>query len=245
MDSPLLYDQWAPADAIWSAWAKPVLFHPSLWESHIPTTNCTLPQVSCPWMPPSTDGWCMVVNMPGLESIAYGWLCAQAGFRPVPLFNGVPSLFNALINVSPLLAGLYFLGPQLEKLPLSNTAPPVFLIDSRRMEGNPTPNRFDNRWVVTPQDFPSANRLLHHGIDKLCYIGSTVPEDIAVVFKRWQESGIHLRSVTADGVSTPLAIPNPSIFRRLSERLSLLFSLRRSSAGGFGGLIPEPQKGGG
>ena len=58
-------------------------------------------------------------------------------------------------------------------------APPAFLLDSDRMKAPaPDPGRFDNRWLVFPQDFPSAAFLrsrVHLGVanDRPCPRWST------------------------------------------------------------------------
>ncbi len=244
IDIPLAYEEWAPADGRWSPWVKAVLFHPRTWSLG-PQTDARLPEVDTSWAPPADSAWALVVDAPGTECLTLAISLARRGWRPVPLFNGVPSLASPLIDVLPLIAGLAALGGELSRLALAPSAPPVFLLDSRRMLGAPLPNRFDNRWVVTPQDLPSANRLRHHGVTQvLVVMAPPLAEDLAAVLKRWQEDGLTLFQ-QAGPLRQPLDVPRPRRFRWLLERLLVMWGLRRSSAGGFGGMIPEPSKGGG
>jgi hypothetical protein len=242
---PLAYDQWAPADARWSSWVKPVLFHPKFRLVHSQVQPIPLPVHDATWAPASTDGWAIVVDAPGTEGLSIGLGLARRGYRPIPLYNGVPSRESPLIDVEPLITGLDSAGRELEGLGLSPDAPPAFLLDSRRMSGVVRPRAFDNRWVVTPQDLPSANRLRHHGITHVLVIGQPpLAEDLSAVLKRWQEGGVRLYQQFGPDRTT-IDVPRPPRFRWLIERLGVMWGLRRSSAGGFGGYIPEPSKGGG
>jgi hypothetical protein len=242
---PRAYDQWAPADGRWSAWVKPVLFHPMFWSLRLQAPPGDPPTHDATWAPPADGGWAIVIDAPGAEGVAIGLGLARRGFRPVPLYNGVPSLSSPLIDVLPILVGLEKSADELERLPLPADAPPAFLLDSRRMLGTPRIRSFDNRWVVTPQDLPSANRLRHFGINQVLVIEEPpVAEDLAAVLKRWQEGGVALHHQFGPE-RRPLDVPRPPHFRSLFERLAVMWGLRRSSAGGFGGYIPEPAKGGG
>ena len=243
-DIPLAYEQWAPADGRWSPWVKPVLFHPRNWSLRLQAVG-SLPEVDASWAPPADGSWALVVDAPGSEGLSLAIALARRGFRPVPLYNGVPSMSSPLVDVIPLIAGLEALGGELARLPLTPDAPPVFLLDSRRMSGTPREKVFDNRWVVTPQDLPSANRLRHHGITQVAIVlAPPVAEDLASVLKRWQEGGLVLQHQLG-AERQPLDVPRPRWFRSLRERLMVMWGLHRSSAGGFGGYIPEPSKGGG
>lgn len=243
-DVPLAYDQWAPADGRWSPWVKPVLFHPRNWSLRLQVIS-SLPEVDANWAPPADGSWALVIDAPGTESLSLAIALARRGWRPVPLYNGVPSMLSPLVDVIPLIAGIEALGGELARLPLKPDAPPVFLLDSRRMSGMPREKTFDNRWVVTPQDLPSANRLRHHGITQVAMVlAPPVAEDLASVLNRWQEGGLVLHhQISAE--RQPLDVPRPRWFRSLRERFLVMWGLRRSSAGGFGGYIPEPSKGGG
>ncbi len=241
-DIPEAYEQWAPADAIWTPWVKPVLFYPKFWSTRSSTPNQPLPVMAFAGLPPADGSWAIIIDAPGNEGLTIGVALARTGYRPIPLYNGVPSNESPLIDVSPIISGLENGGRELENLRLDTDAPPVFLLDSRRMLGEPRVRSFDNRWVVTPQDFPSANRLQHHGISQVLIIAADkVADDLAAVLKRWQDGGLQIFQQKADE-RTPLQIPKPPRFRWLMERMAVMWGLRRSSAGGFGSYIPEPSK---
>jgi hypothetical protein len=87
---------------------------------------------------------------------------AKLGYRPVPLYNGVrgDKDYDNLIDGEDLQNWLFAGAKVLKDLEISRDAPPVFLLDSRRLKAK-TKKRgiFDNRWVVFPQDMPSSNFL--------------------------------------------------------------------------------------
>jgi hypothetical protein len=247
-----LFNLWAPAESIWSVWAKPVLFAEM---SSVPMASpLVLPSVILP----QVDGpAAVVVDLPGRDSVTVGLALAQFGYRPVPCFNGTagPSLDvanSAVVNVTPILTALAEGASMLSHLALSPEAPPAFLIDgNRRRESRLlAPGRFDNRWVVFPQDFPSATFLLQHGIRSILLVqkgGAVQPQsDLAHVLRRWQEARIPVLAWDPDtgSAASPLDIVRPSQFRAAWYRALTILGLRRNSAGGFGSIVPEPSSGG-
>ncbi len=113
----------------------------------------------------------------------------------------------------------------------------------------PKPGAFDNRWVVFPQDFPSATYLRARGITEvlLLHEGREAAEDLAHVLRRWQENGLRMQSAAPleRGRISDLVVKRPSGFRRAWYRVIAAAGLRRNNAGGFGGVIPMPSSGGG
>jgi hypothetical protein len=191
------------------------------------------------------------VELPGEMSIQYGVALAQRGFRPVPLFNcatGAP----AAIPWEALVHHLKAAAPELSKASLPTDAPPAFLLDSRRVRPSlaPVPGTFDNRWVVFPQDFPSAGFLKSRGIRTILilqeFAGAKPQDDLAHVLVRWQEAGLELKSAAISDVAQqlPITAQKPSFFRALFYRIGVAVGLRRTSAGGFGGVVPQPSSGG-
>ncbi|MFN7138848.1 MAG: hypothetical protein ACK4UN_05885 [Limisphaerales bacterium] len=253
-----LFEMWAPPESIWSVWAKPVLFAELKIIHKPPTFDLPWPEIQFN----STPGTAIVVDLPGVDSIDTGLALAAKGFRPVPLYNSscgpfdLPQDFRlsgaSLVNMEPIQRKLVDNAERIAALHLPPTAPPVFLLDSNR-KGNlpPTPGKFDNRSVVFPQDFPSANFLLSHGIRQVLLLqknGRNRPEsDLAHVLLRWQEAGIQLFlfDSTVHLEAQPLKVAKPSNFRALWHRALAMLGLRRNSAGGFGSLIPEMSEGSG
>lgn len=246
-----LYETWAPPDAVWSRWVKPVLFA----STDLPV----LPDAGGAAVPASSEpsgprGWrpaahldpqaAYVVDLPGAASVEAGLELARAGYRPVPLYNTTrhPA---AVVEVDAILARLATGGGELAALSIPPEAPPAFLLDSRRLApaAPPAPGRFDNRWVAFPQDFPSASFLRSRGIQRVVVVqeGEGEPAlDLAHVLLRYQRAGIEvlLQSPDVTASPRPIEVRRPSLFHSLFYRALTLAGLRRNSAGGFGAIIP-------
>jgi hypothetical protein len=167
---------------------------------------------------------------------------------PVAALVGVHDS-NAVIDVEPIVHALEAGAGVLQGLALPSDAPPAFLLDARRRQGAPAaPGRFDNRWVVFPQDFPSGTLLRSHGIHE-AIVGTEAdgrPEgDLLHVLRRWQDAGLRIRHHRlGTDVPTELHVPRPSHFRATWYRTLALFGLGRAAVGGFGTRIPVPSEGG-
>lgn len=244
------FDVWAPVGVEWSAWAKPALFagldRARLMEQSLGDWRTT--DVS--WAPSPRRRVAIVVDLPNVRAVQMGMALAAIGYRPVPLFN-VTVGRDPIIRIDPLADALGEAVAPLAELRIPLDAPPAFLLDSRRMspEAPLLPGKFDNRWIVLPQDFPSGNRLLARGIGEVLLVQATddAPrEDLAHVLLRWQRAGVRLQllNVTGNRQPAPITVRPPTLFRRAWYLLLALSSLRRSSAGGFGGMIPLPSEGG-
>lgn len=251
-----LFDLWAPADAVWSPWAKPVLF--------ADLDNAAL--AAAPAEPPADlkpgdlsnvsqfsniadRATAIIVDLPGAESALTGLALARSGYRPVPLFNNAFHS-QAVIDVAPILRRLAEGADSLHGL--APEAPPAFLLDAGRMTANAPigPGRFDNRWMVFPQDLPSASFLLARGLPRAVVLQRQTgqpAEDLAHALLRWQQSGLEIFALdpAAGGPPQPLPIQKPSRFRALWHRALAIGRLSRNSAGGFGMVIPIPSQGGG
>ncbi len=254
MNASELFDLWAPPSAVWSSWAKPVLFAelgtaPAL-DLHVEP----LPAMDLRADQPTA----VVVDLPSAEAVKAGLALAEHGFRPVPLFNGArgPQALStgsvALVDNDPILAWLSAGAQVLARCTLANDAPPAFLLDSRRQPPatDASPGRFDNRWMVFPQDFPSANYLRSQRIIRALLIQSDArcqpPEDLAHVLRRWQEAGLPLFVAGWGTAATPqpLAVNRPKRFRSMWHVVLAVMGLRRNSAGGFGSIVPMLPSGG-
>jgi hypothetical protein len=254
MDGSQLFEVWAPQDSVWSRWAKPALFTqppPALPATAMPVHSADAP---LPEEPPAFDAgpidtWtAFVVDMPGPRSVDLGLALARAGYRPVPLFNTAYHA-AAIVPVEPIVRKLQDAEPEMRSMVLPADAPPAFLLDATRLDPSTAaaPGRFDNRWVVFPQDFPSANFLLSRGIRQVIVLQADGLQgkprlDLSHVLRRWQEAGLQLYAQDPDGQVPPreLQVERPSAFRSLFYRALTLAGLRRNSAGGFGSIIPVP-----
>ena len=240
-----VFDQWSPIDSIWSPWSKPALFAQSRSDSYepVPDQAPTTP-ILAPWARGLKAGTGIVLDVPGRICIPAALQLARMGFRPVPLFN-VTTGPNAVVDVLPILDGLYSGAAILQSLKLAPDAPPAFVVDAHRcpMSSPGSPGEFDNRWLVFPQDFPSAKFLLSHNINAIVWAhtpGHLLAPDLSQILRRWQIAGIAIYSVDLESPDAPqpLAVPRPPMFRMMWQRAIAAFGLRRSSIGGFGAKIP-------
>lgn len=242
------YAAWAPDDVEWARWAKPVLFTqlgaiPDAEPSSLPAWN------AIEGLPDAGGGVAVVVELGGEESLLAGLALAARGFRPVPLYNGTTGPKPA-VDVGVIARWLQPGAEYLSKAGLRPEAPPAFLLDARRSAGAAGPGEYDNRWVVMPQDFPSAAFLQSRKIREVILVQrgtTTAREDLAHVLRRWQEGGVRILALDLirGGAPEPIDVPRPSAFRVSWYRLIALLGLRRSNVGGFGGMVPEQASGGG
>ena len=263
MDRKELFLTWAPTAAVWSRWAKPVLFTQLTAQSAAgdPSANVTPIDFAAALatVPGATSEGKMaiVINLPGAESVDAGLTLTHSGYRPVPLYNCTDGP-SAVVSVKEIIARLMAGADILQGLALPDDAPPAFLLDSDPLQGAlpPSPGQFDNRWVVFPQDFPSAIFLRSQGIERVRLIQRNRPtadDDLAQVLLLWQHNGLAVDTMILNGTTeiVPLA---PIEFRpsvgwggHLWYRAFLFMSTRRrrSNVGGFGAVIPRPSSGGG
>ena len=237
-----LFDAWAPDGVEWSAWAKPVLF--AQWPDTMTpaATDPRWPDANYLWLPQAGGRTVLVIDLPAVESVRTGVAFARRGYRPVPLFNTSHGP-SAVLELAPLFLALGQGALQLKSMSLASNAPAAFLLDADRMQPPvpPSPGSFDNRWVVFPQDFPSATFLRAHGVTDalLIHNGKNVQEDLAHVLLRWQQGGLRITSASpSDSATHELAVPKPSWFRLAWYRMLTMSRMRRNNAGGFGAVIP-------
>jgi len=252
-----VFSVWAPQDSIWSPWVAPVLFAQTYWDTRIKSEPVT-PQ-HLPWLQKQMGETALVVDLPGADSVEVGFALAAVGFRPVPLYNaspgpeeivglgaGSPGVWNTVIDMGPIVDAISRVTASLQRLEFSQHAAPAFLLDSTRLSGTRSVDSgmFDNRWMVFPQDFPSASFLVAHGIRQALLVQKDRAEpqdDLAHSLLRWQEGGIKVLSKKLDDDSPPseTAVKRPSRYKATWYRALAQLGLRRSSAGGFGSYIPE------
>jgi hypothetical protein len=246
MTNEQCFEIWAPDASPWSAWAKPVLFSQmsATWTAR---GEGGLDEGVKANLPAFASDQALVVDLNGTDAVRVGLELARRGWRPVPLFNATTAP-KSVVNVMPTMELLWTAGEQLAQLTISPDAPPAFLLDAQRMQGDPRPGDYDNRSLVLPQDFPSATLLRSRGITSALLIqtGSSGPrEDLCHVLLRWQQGGVRLGWVSTAGGRGDLQVSPPSMFRSAWYRLIILLGFRRNNVGGFGGAVPEVSSGGG
>ncbi|MDR2462515.1 MAG: hypothetical protein LBD30_01895 [Verrucomicrobiales bacterium] len=250
-----LYEMWTPEDSPWSPWVKPALFAGGE-KFHDPgppadaqnfTRDDTLPAVPPAWSAPQNA---LVVDLPADAAMAAAAQLARAGYRPLLLMN---TSYGAreVVDTRGVLRALKPVAEWMERANLSPSAPPAFLLDAHRNKDGGLavkPGDYDNRWLVFPQDFPSAEFLQDRGVGKilLYHAGRRVPaDDLAHVMLRWQEAGLSVSvlNVAKEQSPQPLTVSAPPSYRSWLYRLLVMLKLRRNSAGGFGATVPMPSSG--
>ena len=106
------------------------------------------------------------------------------------------------------------------------------------------PGRFDNRSISFPTDFPSANFLLAHGVERVVLVQTDALQpqaDLAHTLRRWQEGGIEIAAKALAQPEAPVVcmVARPSRFRNLWYRLLATGGLKANPLGGFGGMLTE------
>jgi len=257
-----IYSVWAPESSIWSPWVAPVLFtRLACVDSSGPVQE--MPTVDLGFLGHLTGrNTVIVIDLPGARSVEIGIQLVREGYRPVPLYNGLPgsgmseqvsilspNALGATVDVAGLMDALCRGTRILRGASLASDAPPTFLLDSDRLMGNRplAVGMFDNRWRVFPQNLPSGRFLLAHEVQNALLISlwAQPREDLAHVLLRWQDSGIKIysKSLGNDEYACVIQVSPPSRFRRAWYRVLAIVGLRRNSAGGFGGIVPDTSAG--
>ena len=262
MNKETIFEIWAPEAAIWSPWAKPVLFaHLDSVSTEIPA----LPELAeLTWAPFLDAGLAIVVDVPGAEGVRLGIALAHRGFRPVPLYNAVPLPSSestpdrfcpppslSAVDVVPTVAALRYYADALAAIKLPANAPPAFLLDANRHARDQVvkPTDFDNRSVCFTTDFPSANVLVAQGIKKVLLVqGSSLQpqRDLAHILRRWQDAGLALQRLQLDspGAVESFHVFRPSWYGAMFQRALAAFGLRRADGEGFGSWLNDSASGG-
>jgi hypothetical protein len=195
-----IFEIWAPRGAAWSAWASPVAFAilncDELGVRAASATSTGALNI------PVTPGVAYVIDLAGASAVRLAMSLARAGLRPVPIFNASPlpltpgeAARSALVDMTYVSRELCFAASELSSLSIQNEAAPVFVIDANRMSGKfSLDQRFDNRWIVYPQDFPSGAKLREHGITRIVTIQHTemIADDLNDVLMEWQNAGLEI-----------------------------------------------------
>lgn len=272
-----IYSVWAPQESPWSPWVSPVVF-PSLHVVSSTEEVAADPAAAEICRSEPIGKTAFVLDLPGADGVTAGIAMVKGGYQPVPLFSGAPGPTSfgfdlheitstqalparqslqagtsfCVVDMAALLQAMQQATATLLQSPIPPDAPPAFLLDSFRLQGHraPRPNLFDNRWMVFPQDFPSALFLQGRRIERIVLVQKNELEprdDLKHVLRRWQDAGLEIRAVDLQsaGGSQIIHVSRPSRFKALWHRAVAIWGLRRNSAGGFGSFIPEPSSGGG
>jgi hypothetical protein len=170
--------------------------------------------VAASGLPPQTM-W--VVDLRGAGSVAFGAALTAATAEwvaPVLTFHNWPAE-NEFVPAEETLSALIATQPYLPDSDGSAEVP-VFLLDSWRLAyryDSPDPEVTDNRYMLTPADFPAPEVLLQRGIRRVVYVvedlqvSSAEEDDLHEVFLAYENAGIAVS--IADLNLLALAQPGP------------------------------------
>lgn len=189
-----IFKIWAPVGAKWVDWVRPVPFV-AIKESFkfYEISNFTIPNIN--YINELSKDTAIIVDLPGNESIKEGLGLAKLRFRPIPIYNGTNEQQGAMATVDnhAIEIGLIKGAVELEKIKISNNAPPAFLLDSNRMHRfKMDVSVFDNSWDIYAQDIPSAEYFLKNGINKIIVRGEAIQKDLRKILYGFQKKGIKI-----------------------------------------------------
>lgn len=238
-----VFEAWAPSDARWSNWAKPVLFA-TMPDGELQSAEAA-PSFGLDLAPVITaPRTALVVDLPGKDSVAFGVALAARGIRPVPLFNALPGGETGLVDVEAIQEALIAAVGALNEAALAPDAPPAFLLDAQRRAQPariPLHRFFDNRSLSFSTDFPSASVLQKAGIQRAVLIHRfhlPVPSDLFETFAAWHAAGIAIEIHDAAAEHPPTVWTPPSLiwlYRFWHRTLAALAFERDDDFGPFGG----------
>ncbi|MBQ7104476.1 MAG: hypothetical protein IJN90_01320 [Bacilli bacterium] len=198
-----IYKIWAPTSCIWSPWVRPVPFVAidDHYENHEFINFCPN-QIT--YLEKFDKSTAIIVDLPGYESIEEGIALTNFGYRPIPLYNGTneqPGVM-ATTNNREIELGLIWGSYILSNTKIKKDAPPVFLLDSNRMNRYQMNHSvFDNSWDIYHQDMPSKDFFKKNGIKKIIVRGIKFNIDLQRILYKFQKNNIKI--YYTDGYSSP------------------------------------------
>ena len=285
MNGRELFEVWAPRESIWSPWVSPALFAQIECPQTTQEADPLGPKPAWYEEVASPDA-AVIVDLPGADCIRLALTLAERGYRPVLIINASPGPTRAedfrhappfvpysgfpqsavALDMSSLVKEICHGTPRLQSVGLAPHAPPAFVLDALRLKGTKplVDDMFDNRWMVFPQDFPSARLLAEKGIRRVTVLQAEKAgpsedlshvllrsqagpaEDLSHILLRWQQAGIEIlaKAVEDPGPPSAITVSRPSRFKALWYRALAIMGLRRNNVGGFGSFIPSASSGG-
>lgn len=191
MDGKEIYKIYAPIDAKWTEWVRPVPFVAISTYNRKPTNNWIDRKIT--FLKQYEPNTAIFVDLPGEESIEYGIALANFGYRPIPIFNGTDEQEGAKATTNSYLIESHLINAseKLKNINLKNNANPVFLLDSYRINRyRAKESIFDNSWDLYKQDIPSFQYFKRNNINKIIVVGNEIRRDLRKFFFEFQDAGI-------------------------------------------------------
>lgn len=203
MNGREIYKIWAPKNSIWSPWVRPVPFV-AIDDGYDNNEYISFCPNEIKFLEKFDKSTAIIVDLPGYESIEEGIALTKYGYRPIPLYNGTneqPGVL-ATTNNREIELGLVWGASILEKSKIKTDAPPVFLLDSNRMNRYQMDHSvFDNSWDIYHQDMPTKDFFKKNGIKKIIVRGLKFNMDLQRILYKFQKNNIKI--YFTDGYNYP------------------------------------------
>jgi hypothetical protein len=197
-----------------------------------------------PWL---DEGTWTILDLPGRAAVKAGVWMVRSGCQPVCTFDNWPHP-QGVLKPEEILAELIRWATTVAELrsSLGPASPPLWICDSERLGRRVgRPREFDNRYYMDDSVLPGPTLLSRSGIRRVVYVNSGEREvpirDLDMYFADLLKAGIevlHEDLANPERGATPFAMPR-------TPRRFVRIGYRRSSAGGFGTVVPDPSEGGG
>lgn len=188
-----IFKIWAPVGARWVDWVRPVPFVAIDNEDFklFNVGNFSIPTIN--YIDKLQEDTAIIVDLPSYYSVNEGIALSKIGYRPIPIYNGtneqegsMPTVDNHSVELALIWGAL-----EIEKTEIKNEAPPVFLVDTNRMNRlKMNASIFDNSWDIYDQDIPSADYFLKNGISRIIVRGDKIQRDFCKILYKFQKKGI-------------------------------------------------------
>ena len=189
-----IFKLWAPINAKWTDWVRPVAF---IELNHLTEINFhhkfEIPNIN--YIDELASNTAYIIDLPSYDGIMEGLGFARLGYRPIPLYNGTNPQSNAmaLVDNKGIQDALVWGALQLEKMEINENALPVFLVDSNRLlRFKMNSSVYDNSWDLYDQDLPSYEYFLKNGIDRIVVRGEALQRDLKRILYKFQKNGISI-----------------------------------------------------
>lgn len=188
-----IYKIFAPADAKWVEWVRPVPF--IAIDTYNRTPAIDWQDRKAIFIENYQSDTAIFIDLPGKEAIELSIDLAYKGYRPIPLFNGTDEQNGAQATTDTYLieSSLINGAKKLKDIHLKNDANPAFLLDYFRTNRyRAKESIFDNSWDLYKQDIPSAQYFKGNGINKIIIVSKEIQKDLKKIFLNFQDNDIKL-----------------------------------------------------
>jgi len=194
MNGKEIFRIWAPLNAKWTDWVRPVPFVAIDREKCLnKVVSFDIPNIE--YIKEIKKDTALVIDLPGNDGIKEGIALAKIGYRPIPVYNGTVEQEGSLAAVDnrDIELGLIKGAKELQEIVIDKDAPPAFLLDTNRMNRyKMNVSVFDNSWDLYAQDIPSAEYFLKNGINKIIIRADSLKSDLNKIFYKFSKKGIKI-----------------------------------------------------